>query len=333
MVTNMKKKMSRVQKQTKKLNFGKTALAAKGHLKDWVHDQISDEEYAMILASDEKLRTVTNNITQGILNPTPLNSLKTERTNEYLDVGMGVSAFWDELRNERMGVVDDLTLIDSKIMYLDLGLDKDISPHMRKSFLNMAGISEENMGQYITFADYAEYEANSIHAIREYHMERLGFNSELDMDEASVEMLNTLVDDSVATGLDVVSQQVEVKSDLQLYGDPRRYEELYGMDAKELHEIFGDESIDPGFYPEYAYRYTLNHDDPMYSAMREYHALMNSSTEMNQHFVNTMTSELNRVTEPIQLSMDDIQDLGDGGPSLSDEDLANLQELEEYMEQ
>lgn len=331
MVTNMKKKPMKVLAD--KASYVGSMYVAKKQLKDWVGNKISDEEYTLFLARDERARTVTNNIAQGILNPTPLNSLKTVRTNDYLDIGMGFSAFWDEMRRESDTAVDDMSIVDSKIMNLDLGLDKDISPHMRKGFLAMAGIPKDDISTFVTLEDYYNYEAESMSEIREYHMGRLGYQSISDMDENARLMLDSLVDDSLATGLEAFSKQVEVKSDLQAYGDVRRYDELYGLSAQEMYELFGDDRIEQDYFPEYVERYTMIPDDPMYTAVSEYHHVLDSSIEYTQEYLDALEAQMDYLEQPIQLNDEDLEDLHHDGPSLSDEDLENLASLEEYMEQ
>lgn len=327
-----------IERLNNKLELTRNAFKAKLAIKAVLHgdeDLMSDLEYTMLLAQDDDMRKATQIIAEGILNPTPLTSLKTERTNLYLDIGMGVSAFLDEYRSFDRGIVDNMALIESKAMNLDLGLDKDISPHMRKQFLEMAGLGDAEIDTFITYEDFAEYESQSLVAIREYHMERLGYTNEDDMDEESKLMLDNLVDDSVAVGLGEMSQQVDVVSDLEMYGNPRRYEELFGMDAKTMHDTFDPESkveILDHMYPEYTNGYVMSEHDPMFVAMREFQGVMHANTEMNEKLIQMLEKQIAQVSN-VNLSIDDLEDLEHEVPVISDEELAALGIVEPEYEQ
>lgn len=317
-------------------------VVAKTNIARALSGELSDQDFAYMLAKDDSLRYTTNNIAQGILHPTPLKSLKSERTNIYLDFGMGVSTFWDEIRTPHDTKVDDMTAIDSMIMNLDLGLDRNVPPHMRKAFLREAGLSAEQVEEFVSFGDFYEYERAAQSVVREYHMGRLGYQSEDLMSDEDKLILDTLVDDSMATGISEMSEQIHVPTDMHTYGDERSFEEIYGVSAEELQALFGDEDeqgLTASHFPEYVNGYSMNEDEPIYGAIQEFNAIHTASIEMNEHHLNMLYEQQAMLYEQeaqlqeyhgVQLSPEDLMEFGGrfDDVSLSDDDLESLENHE-----
>lgn len=333
------KSMKRLDGQ---IRIVRSNVASKVNISRTLAGELRGPDFAYMLAQDDLLRRTTNNIAQGILHPTPLKSLKSERTSVYLDFGMGLSTFWDEIRTPQDSKVDDMATIDSMIMNLDLGLDPDISPHMRKAFLKEAGIREEQIEEFVSFKDFQKYEREAESVIREYHMDRLGYKSEDLLSDEDKLILNTLVDDSMATGISEMSQQIYVPTDMYTYGDVRPFEEIYGVSAEELQALFGDEDehgLTASHFPEYVNGYSMNEDEPIYGAIREFNDIHTASIEMNEHHLNMLYEQQAMLYEQeaglqeyqdVQLSPEDLMEFGGrfDDVSLSDDDLESLENHE-----
>lgn len=308
-----------------KIEILQSNIRTKTLISNFAHDKIDTAELAYELACDEEMRTTAHVLTQKILNPTPLDSLKTERTNRYIDIGMGLSALWDELRIPTEDAVDTAIVLDNVLMNLNMGLDKDIKPNMRKDFLQRVGLSDEQVDTLVPLSDYVEFEYRVREDIRAMHMERLGLNLVDNIDAADEEMLNSLVEDSMA--MDDVSLQIPADRLFDEYGNPKTYDEYYGLSAEEMYQEFSiGEVEDLDYYPEYVQTWTVNEYDDMYESLAEFHRIHEDTIEANTAELESLLQDAQQAQAPIQLSFDDLADLEYDAPELSDEDLASLEE-------
>ena len=110
-----------------------TTLEAKTLLRDRLLSEVSDEDFAFRLAEDPNLRICVQQLTQQVLQPTPVEHIRTNRSNLNLDIAAGVSAFWETMNEATPVELSEAIEIENILMSVEAGLDKDMEPETRKS--------------------------------------------------------------------------------------------------------------------------------------------------------------------------------------------------------
>lgn len=253
-------------------------IDAKQQMSDWLQAKIETGDYAYALAQDEETRKMTQVLTQKILNPTPLNSLKSERTNIYVDLGVGVSAFWDEMRTNSAIEIENAMVLDSVLMNVEVGMDENINPKLRYEFLNRAGLNEEQIESLVKLEDVMEFEQKA----QSETYTRICNEFGLDMDDPDDRIvIDNLVQDAIQNQ-DMVCLENTSGMDEASQGR-HTYEEMYGVSAEEMYGAFApDDAYFEGLqFPEYVEEYSMNENSVMYSSMLNFQEVLNDTIENN----------------------------------------------------
>lgn len=290
-------------------------ITAKQQMSSWLQSKTETNDYAYMLAQNEDVRKMTHILTQKILNPTPLNSLKSERTNVYIDLGMGISAFWDEMRTKSSVEVENAMILDSVLMNVEAGLDENINPNLRREFLSHTGMSEEQIDTFVSIEAMSEFEQKANNEL----LTRIcqDFNLDIDDPEDAI-LINNLMQDAI-------ENETVACLDTMIHSDEAQgrhtYEEMYGVSAEELYEAFppDDSYFNSVELPEYVEEYTMDERSPMYESMVDFQDMLNATVEDNQK----------------ELAIAELQDLMDAAMSNSEdftaEELAAMQRSKESI--
>jgi len=331
---------------------------AKNTILDFANGTITKEELAYRMANDSTLQESIGRVSHNMLHPSPVKGLEKGRTHLHLDVGYGFAVFLDEMRTPTENEVETLMEIDNMTMLVEMGQDKNIPPTVRENYLREAGITDDNMTEFVTRDDYRDYVVALEQKFRAEHMERLGL---LDKDVLDVEdenMLNELVEDSM-------SLYDSEKDTFEFISSPdgeiqTTYEETYNMSSEEMFNLFDNVDNYDGLtyedlrFPDYV-DYTFEDAEFMRSSVEEYHQLQTMSIAESEAYEQAISDEIRaletqqsakKVThEQLELFDEDLEILEQYAPQersnndldslsqheppeLSDEDLASLADHE-----
>ena len=311
---------------------------AKNTILDFANGTITKEELAYRMANDSTLHESIGRVSHDMLHPSPVKGLEKGRTHLHLDVGYGFAVFLDEMRTPTENEVETLMEIDNMTMLVEMGQDKNIPPTVRENYLREAGITDDNMTEFVTRDDYRDYVVALEQKFRTEHMERLGL---LDKDVLDVEdenMLNELVEDSM-------SLYDSEKDTFEFISGPEgeiqtTYKETYNMSSEDMFNLFDNVDNYDGLsyedlqFPEHV-DYTFEDAEFMRSSVEEYHQLQTMSIAESEAYEQAISDEIRALEaqqsgpEPLTLSDDDLASLDQyAPPELSDEDLASLDDHE-----
>lgn len=210
-----------------------TTLEAKTLLRDRLLSEVSDEDFAFRLAEDPNLRICVQQLTQQVLQPTPVEHIRTNRSNLNLDIAAGVSAFWETMNEATPVELSEAIEIENILMSVEAGLDKDMEPETRKSMLYAAGMTKEQVNTLVPITDYVDYETRIKEQVQTQIQTQMGLSDAELNEERNQLLLDSLVEDAMLHE----KLQLEEPS----LSEPT-YEETYGMSAETLYTLFGDEN-------------------------------------------------------------------------------------------
>lgn len=223
---------------------------------------ISDADFAYQMAQDEDMRKTALNLTQKVLQPTPLKHLKVDRTNLYIDVGMGVSAFWDEIRTKTKLEVETASNVENILMNVEAGMDKDMEPNTRKMFLSEVGLNEEQIDELVPISDYVMYDEK----IKDIKRERV--IDQYNLGEGDEDLIESLVADQAMD--DEIADAYESSAS---------YDDIYGMSASDMYNAFPQDDYHDVDISEH-----FTEDTPNY--------LQYPIDELNRIYSDTMTNNM-----------------------------------------
>lgn len=312
-------------------------IKAKERLEDLLHGEISKEGFAFALAEDETLRQTIQKITEGMINPDPIESIKAERDPVGFDFVHGLSTFWDEMRlplEEKVNVAVEAKEIAD---HIEVGMDLDQSPSVRRNVLKDLGIKSDRLNVLVTPADDARYQKEVEDHYRNEHMDRLGLKSSDVLDPADEVLINNLIEDSMAMPdgflIDIARHDKEVQKQI----DP--YVEEYGMTAEELNNSFGyADEVTKYDYPAFGDLHQVEDYPTMKFAIEEYDRVYNGTLEDNLNEL----AEIDRIEAVVNsshLSVDDLDRLvpppaksdQQAPPVLSEDDLRTLEAWDDFQ--
>lgn len=342
---------------------------AKNTILDFANGTMTKEELAYHMANDSTLQESIGRVSHNMLHPSPVKGLEKGRTHLHLDVGYGFAVFLDEMRTPTENEVETLMEIDNMTMLVEMGQDKNIPPTVRENYLREAGITDDNMTEFVTRDDYRDYVVALEQKFRTEHMERLGL---LDKDVLDVEdenRLNELVEDSM-------SLHDSEKDTFEFISGPdgeiqNTYKETYKMSSEDMFNTFDNVDNYDGLayedlrFPDHV-DYTFKDAAFMQKSVEEYHQLLNMSIAESEVYEQDLSDDIRaledqqsgkKVTnepekkamdeqlelfdedlnilvqqEPPELSDKDLASLDDHEPELSEADLEDLRDYEQYRQ-
>lgn len=220
---------------TTRIEILQTTLEAKTLLHDRLLEEISDEDFAYRLAQDPNLRKSVQQLTQQVLQPTPVEHIRTKHGNPYLDIGAGVSAFWETIKEATPIELAEATEIENILMSVEAGLDQSLEPDTRKSMLFAAGLTGEQVQELVPLSDYVNYETHVKEQMQTQIQMQLGLSEEAMKEERNQLLLESLTEDTM--------MHAKLQVEDPIVSEPT-YEDLYGMSAQTLYEQFGDPDLE-----------------------------------------------------------------------------------------
>lgn len=289
---------------TKVTNRLKANIEAKDSIEKLLHGEITRGELAYSLAEDDLLRDTMQKVTEGMINPEPIASIKAERSPVAFDSLHGISVFWDEMRvpiDQKVDLAVDVKNIADQV---EMGVNKNLSPKARRSIFSDLGVAKEDMSDLVTREDDLYYQKEVVDHYRNEHMERLGLKESDVLDPADEILIDNLVEDSLAMP---DGYRLDVVPDKNVLVDP--YVEEYGMTAEELITSFGyGDDIDKYDYPAYEDLDTVDKYPSMKFAIEEYERIHDAGLEDNISELEEI-ERIQSVVNSSQLSEDDLKAL------------------------
>ena len=251
-------------------------INAKILLNQRLHGEIDDADFAYALATDDKLRATTNNLAQQILQPTSIEVIY-GRKDGYIDLAAGITTFWKEVNQEIPINIENATAVENIIMDINAGLDTDLEPDVRKAFLADAGIRGDQLGEFVTVKDYIVYETRMKEDIKLQIMEEMGISSE-EFSKDDELLVESIAEDRM------LNQKVFVEEDTMNH-EPT-YEEIYGMSAQDMYEMFAEDDRKITNIPSNGQDVSVDDEEwshlmDMAGAEDAYYDMLNASIEEN----------------------------------------------------
>lgn len=214
-----------------------TTLSAKLLLHDKLVGDVTDEEFAYQLTQNQNLRCIVGNLTEQILQPTPVTADPEQKSNSFLNLRGGISAFWSEMGQKLPIELETAIEMESILTNVNAGMDASIKPDLRKTFLREAGLSEDRIRELVPISAYVTYENQTKQTLRDQILAEFGFTGELTEEQESL----------VETVLAERALNDQMMSELS--EELLTYENNYGMSAKDLYELFGDPEATMDIHP------------------------------------------------------------------------------------
>lgn len=214
-----------------------TTLSAKLLLHDKLVGDVTDEEFAYQLTQNQNLRCIVGNLTEQILQPTPVTADPEQKSNSFLNLRGGISAFWSEMGQKLPIELETAIEMESILTNVNAGMDTSIKPDLRKTFLREAGLSEDRIRELVPISAYVTYENQTKQTLRDQILAEFGFTGELTEEQESL----------VETVLAERALNDQMMSELS--EELLTYENNYGMSAKDLYELFGDPEATMDIHP------------------------------------------------------------------------------------
>lgn len=306
-----------------KLEVLRTTIDTKLLLRDRFREEIqvpeelgdldTDAYFAYRLATDANMRKTAQQLIQPVLNPTPVETIRTNTSNAYIDIGAGLSTYWQEIHKAVPIEIQEASEVENIIMNLEAGLDKNMEPDTRKLFLKEAGLTEDQVKELVPLSEYAAYEETQKEQIREQIRQEMG-GGELTEEEEL--LVDSLAEDRM------MNQKLQADFDDPALGNGPTYEDTYGVSAQDLYQMFGDPQEPlPEEMPFGGENVPV--DDPSWAQylehpMEELQEIYDGSIEENMAMYEQLAADMAREQEEL--------------PILTDADLAGLDAMAPHLE-
>lgn len=311
-----------------------TTLEAKTLLRDRLLNEISDDAFAFRLAEDPNLRLCVQQLTQQVLQPTPVEHIRTNHGNPNLDIGAGISAFWETIKEATPVELSEAIEIENILMSVEAGLDRDMEPETRKTMLYAAGMTKEHVYTLVPITDYVAYETQLKEQMKTQIQTQMGLSDAELNEERNQLLLDSLVEDAMLNN----KLQIEEPRNVE-----PTYEDTYGMSAETIYTLFGDHDLesDPEFPHVPGSGEQVSLEDALWEQhLEDTHAMQNvqelygysieEQETMLQDYETFLAEEANRQQQEEELSdfSDALAAMADFPPQeITEEDLAALEML------
>lgn len=321
------------EQMTTRIEMMQTTLEAKTMIRDHLMESISDEEFAYRLAQNENLRKSMQQLTQQVLHPTPVEHIRSNHGNPYVDIGAGVSAFWDTVRQATPVELSEASEIENILMSVEAGLDKDMEPDTRKSMLAAAGMTTDQIKELVPLSAYVEYENHIKDTVREQIRIEMGLSEAEMAEERNQLLLESLTEDAMMNG------KLQIDDEAADY-EPT-YEDMYGMSAESLYDLFGESDasetqvadgtnvpVDDASWGQYLEEsHAMEHLQELYDMSVEEHQELLSDYES---YLMQEAQQMEQTEEPLQDFEDALAQMDDFPPQeITDADLEALAAMQE----
>lgn len=321
------------EQMTTRIEMMQTTLEAKTMIRDHLMESISDEEFAYRLAQNENLRKSMQQLTQQVLHPTPVEHIRSNHGNPYVDIGAGVSAFWDTVRQATPVELSEASEIENILMSVEAGLDKDMEPDTRKSMLAAAGMTTDQIKELVPLSAYVEYENHIKDTVREQIRTEMGLSEAEMAEERNQLLLESLTEDAMMNG------KLQIDDEAADY-EPT-YEDMYGMSAESLYDLFGESDasetqvadgtnvpVDDASWGQYLEEsHAMEHLQELYDMSVEEHQELLSDYES---YLMQEAQQMEQGEEPLQDFEDALAQMDDFPPQeITDADLEALAAMQE----
>lgn len=319
-----------------------TTIEAKMMLQDYMMKDIEASEFAYRLSQNENLRKTMNQLTQQILQPTPVEAAPSRKDNPFIDIGAGLSAYWAEMQKKLPIEIETASDIENVLMSINAGLDKDLEPDTRKLFLKEAGMTTEQVKEFVPIQDYVSYENKVKDTVRLEVMSELGLTNAENLSEQEQLLIESLSEDRMMN----VKLQGETGEASEAYAPT--YEDVYGVSAQDMYEMFGTPPSGPKDEQPMLDGDDVPADDLDWSSIMElsgaeegYWDMMEGTIDANMEMLRDLEAQeaamrsdiglteadLSFAGEPLQMDYGDAPDFG-----ISEADLAFARQFEEQMD-
>lgn len=321
------------EQMTTRIEMMQTTLEAKTMIRDHLMESISDEEFAYRLAQNENLRKSMQQLTQQVLHPTPVEHIRSNHGNPYVDIGAGVSAFWNTVRQATPVELSEASEMENILMSVEAGLDKDMEPDTRKSMLAAAGMTTDQIKELVPLSAYVEYENHIKDTVREQIRTEMGLSEAEMAEERNQLLLESLTEDAMMNG------KLQIDDGAADY-EPT-YEDMYGMSAESLYDLFGESDasetqvadgtnvpVDDASWGQYLEEsHAMEHLQELYDMSVEEHQELLSDYES---YLMQEAQQMEQGEEPLQDFEDALAQMDDFPPQeITDADLEALAAMQE----
>ena len=303
-----------------------TAIEAKLLLEDHMMGNIEDAEFAYQLAQDGCLRKTMTQLTEQILQPTPVESRPFVHKNSFINIGAGLSAYWTEMQKKLPIEIDEASQVENILMSVNAGLDRDLEPDTRKIFFKEAGMTSDQIKELVPLSEYAEYESKVKDTVRSEVASELGLEDGRELTEEEQLLIDSMTEDRM------MSTKLQTDTDGTEDAYSPTYEDTYGISAQDMFEMFSDPYADTpsATQPENGEQIPL--DDPSWEmfleqsgAQQGYQDMMDATVESNMEMLRDLEAqaELSLTDEDLSFGNAQEMDYGDVPDfGINDADLA-----------
>lgn len=184
---------------TSKAEVVATTIEAKILLEDRLMGEIDDAEFAYRMVQDDNLRKTVKLLTQQVLDSDP-KRIEPKADGSFLNFGAGVSTFWEELQRKTPIERENAVEIEQVLLNLESGFDEDIAPDTRKLFLREAGLTPEQVDDFVPLSEYIIYETKMMDQVRDQVRADLDMGTDKPLSEAEQLVVDAVSEDRMYAG-------------------------------------------------------------------------------------------------------------------------------------
>ena len=184
---------------TSKAEVVATTIEAKILLEDRLMGEIDDAEFAYRMVQDDNLRKTVKLLTQQILDSDPKQIAPTV-DGSFLNLRAGVSTFWEEMQRKTPIERENAVEIEQVLLNLESGFDEDIAPDTRKLFLKEAGLTSEQVEDFVPLSEYIIYETKMMDQVRDQVRADLDMGTDQPLSEAEQLVVDAVSEDRMYAG-------------------------------------------------------------------------------------------------------------------------------------
>lgn len=184
---------------TSKAEVVATTIEAKILLEDRLMGEIDDAEFAYRMAQDDNLRKTVKLLTQQVLDSDP-KQIEPTVNGSFLNFRAGISTFWEEMQRKTPIERENAVEIEQVLLNLESGFDEDIAPDTRKLFLKEAGLTSEQVEDFVPLSEYIIYETKMMDQVRDQVRADLDMGTDQPLSEAEQLVVDAVSEDRMYAG-------------------------------------------------------------------------------------------------------------------------------------
>lgn len=184
---------------TSKAEVVATTIEAKILLEDRLMGEIDDAEFAYRMVQDDNLRKTVKLLTQQVLDSDP-KQIEPTVDGSFLNFRAGISTFWEEMQRKTPIERENAVEIEHVLLDLESGFDADIAPDTRKLFLKAAGLTSEQIDNFVPLSEYIIYETKMMDQVRDQVRADLDMGTDQPLSEAEQLVVDAVSEDRMYAG-------------------------------------------------------------------------------------------------------------------------------------